>query len=187
MDIACHAMNKSYKDIRVCELGDQRMKWHPLLTGKRYLTEEKGVIEHISIDINAQHGAIPLNLAALIDKWSNYFDLVTNYGTTEHVNNQFEVFRNIHNFTKVGGAMIHTVPIVGGWAKHCSIHYEPYFFTDLAIILNYRVVYAQNRIVDGRWKNQAEIDKTLVCAVLIKEKNVSFVSENEFNDMSGIK
>ncbi len=187
MDIACVAINKNYNEIRICELGDQRMKWHPLLTGKRYLTEEKKVIEHISIDINAQNGAVPLNLAAPINKWNNYFDLVTNFGTTEHVGNQFEVFRNIHNFTKIGGAMIHTVPIVGGWLRHCNIHYEPWFFTDLANLLNYKIVYAENRIVDGRWRNQTEIDKTLVCAILIKEKDTPFIQENKFNIKQGIK
>jgi len=187
MDIACDAINKKYNEIRVCELGDQRMKWHPLLTGKKYLMEEKGVIEHISIDTNARNGAIPLDLASPIDKWNGYFDFVTNYGTTEHVYNQFEVFRNIHNFTRVGGAMIHTVPIIGGWAKHCNIHYGPRFFVDLAGLLNYNVAYAENRIVDGRWRNQPEIDKTLVCAVLIKKEDNIFVSMENFLNLKGLE
>ena len=84
MDVALEAMNKNYKEILVCELGNQRMKWNRHRTGKVYLTD-KGVLEHVSIDMNGQNGALKLNLGAPIDKWRNYFDMVTNYGTTEHV------------------------------------------------------------------------------------------------------
>jgi hypothetical protein len=187
IDMGRIAIGKDYKEMRICELGDQRMKWHPLQTGKRYLIEEKGVAEHISIDINAKNGAIPLDLTKPIDKWNNYFDMVTNFGTTEHVDNQFEVFRNIHNFTKVGGVMIHTVPIVGGWTRHCNIHYEAWAFKEIAKSMNYKVVYADNRLVDGRWKDQKEIDKTLVCAILLKSDDGAFMEENQFNTNGDIK
>src|SRR5215467_10326298 len=38
------------------------------------------------------------------------FDVVTNFGTTEHVFNIGEAFRTIHNLTKPGGVSLHCVP-----------------------------------------------------------------------------
>lgn len=185
MEIGCSSMNKKYSDIKVCELGNQRMKWNNFKTGKKYLLS-KGVIEHISIDLNGKDGALRLNLAEPRDEWKNYFDMVTNYGTTEHVGNQYRVFKNIHNFVKPGGVMIHTVPIVGGWSRHCNIHYEPWFFKDLALNSRYIVIASEIRIVAGK-RNQSEIDRSLVCSVLLKKEDSIFVSEENFNKQGGIK
>ncbi len=53
--------------------------------------------------------------------------------------------------------------------------------------MNYKVVYADNRLVDGRWKDQKEIDKTLVCAILLKLDDGAFMEESLFNVNGGIK
>jgi hypothetical protein len=186
MSIGCAKMNKAYSDVRICELGNQRMKWNSYGTGKKYLLA-KGVIEHVSVDLNGKDGAMRLNLSAPIDQWKNYFDMVTNYGTTEHVSNQYQVFKNIHNFTKIGGIMIHTVPIIGGWERHCDIHYDSSFFIQLALNCNYEVVLSEIRLVSGRNARQPEIDRSLVCSVLLKKIDSDFILEEKFNSQSGIQ
>ena len=41
------------------------------------------------------------------------FDLVTNYGTTEHVLNQMLAMRSIHDLVKPGGLIHHDLPWAG--------------------------------------------------------------------------
>lgn len=181
MDVACKAMGLTYADVRVCELGDQIInRWHPLTTGKAYLIN-KGVQEHISIDWNGQNGALKKDLSRPIDEWKNYFDMVTNYGTSEHVSDQYQVFRNIHNFCKVGGAMVHSVPIIGGWKTHCDFHYNTEFFDLLSKETGYKCVINETRVMSFRGcLRLSSIDKTNVCAILLKEKNMDFISECVF-------
>jgi hypothetical protein len=66
------------------------------------------------------------------------FDLVVNAGTTEHVVNQDNAFRVIHDLTKVGGVMLHELP-GGGMLTHGVISYNPQFFWLLCRDNNYEV------------------------------------------------
>ena len=185
MDVAAEAMNKRYDEIRICELGNQRMKWNSYGTGKKFLLA-KGVPEHVSIDLNGKNGALRLNLAKPIEKWKNYFDIVTNYGTTEHVESQYDVFNNIHNFTKIGGSMVHAVPVMGGWKNHCGVHYETSFFEEMAKKLQYDVIHSGIIIVSGRRRSQPKIDRSLVCSVLVKRNDMEFFKKEDFDLLGGI-
>jgi len=107
------------------ELGDQELKGMKKITlaktGKEYY-ESKGVI-HTSIDLNGRRGALRFDLSQPIDmpRWIKHFDIITNLGTTEHVepqSSQYECFKNIHNFLKVGGIVIHVVPDIEARRKH---------------------------------------------------------------------
>ena len=188
MDIACKAANTDYKGLKICELGNQLMKWHPLGTGKNYLIS-KGAIEHISIDMNGKNGALVIDLSKKIDKWNGYFDMVTNYGTAEHVENGiYECYENIHNFTKSGGMMVHAGPITGGCPWHSPYHYDPDFFTKLCSINNYDCIMTEVRVMPvGRKKNVPDKDKSLLCAVIIKKDNSPFCSKESFLNMNAIE
>lgn len=185
MDIGVKSMGKEYKDIRICELGDQRMKWNQYKTGKRYYTELKKVIEHISIDINGKNGALPLDLNVLRTEWKSYFDICSNYGMTEHIQNQYMAFYNLHSLCKIGGVTVHANPIIGGWKTHCPYHYEKDFFEALAKVCGYEVILSELRLVNGRYPNMPEIDRTLVCAVLKKTKE-EFISKDVFDSINKI-
>jgi len=115
-----HASN-CIGDIRgksMLELGDQVLrekikKITNFKTGKEYFTNNG--VEHISIDLNGLHGSLKYDLSKPIinQNWINYFDIITNLGTSEHVepqSSQYFCFQNIHNFLKVGGIVIHIVP-----------------------------------------------------------------------------
>lgn len=187
IDLSLKAMNLTYKDIKVCELGDQRMKWHPAATGKKYLLD-LGVQEHVSIDLNAKNGALPIDLSKPIDKWQGYFDITSNFGTAEHVlNGIYQCYGNIHSFTKVGGAMIHAGPPAGGCPQHSPYHYETFFFDKLAELCKYKLVYSSVIVTAGRNRRQPPIDRSLVCAVFIKTPESKFITEQEFKDIKGIQ
>lgn len=57
--------------------------------------------------------------------------LVTNFGTTEHVCNQGHAFKVIHDLTKLGGIMVHNLPMQGN-INHGLVLYTPKFFDRLA-------------------------------------------------------
>jgi len=69
---------------------------------------------------------------------SETFDVVTNFGTSEHVFDQAQLFRSIHGLTRPGGFMLHAVPHQGG-PDHGFYNYHPTFFHDLAAANGYRV------------------------------------------------
>ena len=81
-----------------------------------------------------------LNLHDLPADLTGAFDLVTNFGTTEHVFDQVRAFRVIHDATKSGGVMYHDVPM-GGYFHHGYFNYTPLFFRHLAMANDYDVVF----------------------------------------------
>ncbi len=72
-----------------------------------------------------------LNRHAPGPKLENHFDLVMNFGTTEHVFNQVNAFRTIHQLAKVNGIMYHDLPMAG-YLNHAFFRYDPLFFNMLA-------------------------------------------------------
>lgn len=77
------------------------------------------------------------------------FDLVTNYGTTEHVLNQMLAMRSIHELARAGGLIHHDLPM-GGYFLHCYFTYNPGVFHDLATANGYRLVF--QGIGSGPWR-----------------------------------
>jgi hypothetical protein len=69
------------------------------------------------------------------------FDFVANFGTTEHVFNQFNCFRTIHDAAKVGGFMVHFLP-TSGFFYHCLFSYNPKMFLLMSQANNYRILHA---------------------------------------------
>jgi len=94
--------------------------------------------ETFSIDYHGTDRAVKLDLnlphPQLCDK---SFSVIINGGTTEHVFNQYQAFKTIHDACKVGGIMYHGVPW-RGWLDHGFYCYQPTFFYDLARANGYR-------------------------------------------------
>lgn len=75
----------------------------------------------------------------LPEKFNNAFDIVTNCGTSEHVGNQFECWRNIHNCLKLNGFLLSAVPETGRYnEKHCDRFYDMNFFEIFADRLSFK-------------------------------------------------
>jgi SAM-dependent methyltransferase len=127
---------------KMLELGDQMfVKGEPYeKSGKEYF-ENRGVL-HTSVDLNGRHGALKIDLSKPIEvpHWKNHFDIVTNFGTLEHVEPkkaQYECFRNVHYCLKPGGIAIHLLPDIdeliksGAWKNHCNNYYSRDFVNTL--------------------------------------------------------
>ena len=67
------------------------------------------------------------------------FDLVLNFGTTEHLLNQYNAFKFMHDSTKVGGYIVNSLPCVG-YSNHGYFTYTPRCLFDLAGYNEYEVV-----------------------------------------------
>jgi hypothetical protein len=98
--------------------------------------------DYAAIDIDGTPGSIPLDLnyESAPDHMLGMYQLVTNFGTTEHVANQLNAFKVIHDLAARGGVMIHHLPMQG-MLNHGLINYNPKFFWMLARSNGYRLVY----------------------------------------------
>jgi hypothetical protein len=65
------------------------------------------------------------------------YQLVTNFGTTEHVANQNQAMKIIHDLTAVGGVMVHNLA-TQGYSNHSMLNYNPKFFWLLSRSCLYR-------------------------------------------------
>lgn len=94
---------------------------------------------YAAIDLDRSPGSIPLdlNFDSVPREHRGRFDLVTNFGTTEHVVNQLNAFRVIHDLTRVGGIMLHRLP-AQGHLTHGLFNYDPKFFWLLGRANGYR-------------------------------------------------
>ena len=187
MDIGCKEADITFEGIKICELGNQKMKWTPEGTGKKYLLN-RGAKEHISIDMNGKDGALRIDLSKPVDKWQLYFDMVTNYGTAEHVEGGiYQAYKNIHNFTRPGGVIVNAGPLARCNPWHSPYHYEVWFFKYLADRNNYKHIISEVRIVSGRNAKQRPMDRSLLVSVFIKNEDSPLISEKDFNDINGIE
>jgi hypothetical protein len=109
-------------------------------------------------------------------KYYNLFDVVTDFGTTEHIDgNYYQARKNIHDACKVGGLMIHENPLSGHWIGHGYTYLTIKFYEQLAEAMNYTILdlcieYAMGNYIDGG----------NVCCVLRKNEDSEFISEEKF-------
>jgi hypothetical protein len=130
----------------------------------------------ISIDIMGDRGSIPVNLCEDIDVWNlGQFDIVTNYGTTEHVDNQYMCWKNMHKSLKIGGVMINEIPKIGNWPGHCEFYYDLKFFKEFEKI-GYEIIYSKDHMHPG--------NGALIAVSLKKVEDIEFFTdEKAFNDL----
>lgn len=95
-----------------------------------------------AVDVDGSPDAIPLDLnfdpapPAMVGRAA----LVTNCGTTEHIANQLNAFRVIHDLTATGGIMLHNLP-AQGFLNHGLVNYNPKFFWSLSAANAYKWKY----------------------------------------------
>ena len=107
------------------------------------LYNQLGFSKYVTFDINGEYNALVYDINNDIPTTYGYnetFDVVTNFGTSEHCFNQYQVFKNIHNSCRVGGHMLHTVP-TQGWGGHCFFRYDRNFFLDLSDANGYEIIF----------------------------------------------
>ena len=99
-----------------------------------------GIKKYKCIDLNNKDDAYIYDLNMNLrdeDGFKEQFDLVVNNGTSEHIFDQKQVFKNLHNLTKVGGVILNVVPF-SLWLNHGFYNYNPIIFRDLAYANEYK-------------------------------------------------
>ena len=126
-----------YDDVTsMLELGNKKTRgkvWKPYF-------EALG-IRHVSVDLNGRDGALKKDLQLPLDLGT--FDMVTNFGTTEHVADQEPVWRNIHNACE--RVLVCATPRPGHWKEHGRFYPTVQFYLTFASLNGFRV----DRLVIG--------------------------------------
>ena len=165
-------LNIPYAGLQWCELGNQDQDGKPA----KYIYEAAGV-NHTSIDLNGRDGALALDLGNVLpSELHNKFDVITNYGTIEHVNDQYGCYANVHRIAKVGCIMIHGAPFINNWDNHCRYHYETNFFSQLAALCKYDVIR-----IEVLNKEFFTAPRSLVYSVFRKRADSVFIGADVFN------
>jgi hypothetical protein len=81
---------------------------------------------------------VDLNTFQVPEADQNSFHLITNQGTTEHVADQINCFRVIHDYAAVGATILNAVPFTG-YFNHGLYNYHPLFFVFMAHANNYEI------------------------------------------------
>ena len=102
-----------------------------------------------------------LNHDALPAEHHGRYQLVTNHGTSEHVANQWNVMKTMHDAAAVGALLYHSVPFCGDF-EHGLINYNPKFFWLLSIANGYRIVKMFASVEDGLKQVPVEFERDIM-------------------------
>lgn len=120
-------------NIKIAELGAQYVmgeEWGDY--GPPYFKDIFPNLDLTSFDINGENNSIILNLSnPILDEYKNKFDLITNFGTTEHVQNQYVCWKNIFDMVKHEGIVINEIPKKDNWGGHCKYYFDEISFSSL--------------------------------------------------------
>jgi len=97
-----------------------------------------GVRTYSSIDRYDKRADYPYDMNSPVPV-PERFDVVTNFGTAEHVFNVFQFFDNVHRLLKPGGVALHVLPTFGD-LNHGFYNFHPIFFRRLAEANGYEIV-----------------------------------------------
>lgn len=137
-DIAALPLPKGF---HVAELGSQMLVSVVPHRPARELYESLGCGRYEAIDGNGQ-GTILHDLNLPVPDIGT-FDLVTDFGTGEHIFDQVQVWRTIHSLTKVGG-FIGVIRPEQGYPGHCFYRTDECVFRDVAAANAYQILKLQH-------------------------------------------
>lgn len=98
-------------------------------------------VEYQSFDVcpGLKTEILDFNFENLPEAHRGRYDVVLNFGTTEHVINQLNSFKIIHEALKPGGVAFHNLPSIG-YVDHGYYAYHDVFFKDLVLANDYEVL-----------------------------------------------
>lgn len=172
-----------FNNCRMLELGDQQMYCHhnvPEASAAKSYFEQLGV-HHTSVDLNGELGALPINLALRIEDpaWEGAFDVVTDFGTTEHVGPEVAHLHacreNVHRFCRPGGLMVFMNPKVGNWPGHGYHCFTLQHYHKLAEAMNYQVLEVSEHPTLGN-----STDGWQIHAALLKNGDAPFLNLEQY-------
>lgn len=104
----------------------------------RALYRHWGVTEYFSLDQDDARADFRCNLND-VTTLPRRFDIVTNFGTAEHIFNVANVISLIHNHLQIGGLSLHVLPTRGDY-NHGFYNFHSTWFRDLAGANHYEIV-----------------------------------------------
>jgi hypothetical protein len=91
---------------------------------------------------------LDLNSDRVPKRWRGHFDLVLNFGTTEHVLNQLNALRILHDLAKAQG-LIYSYFVRGGYMDHGLLHYSDRFVDLLCAANGYETIWRSDQTDPG--------------------------------------
>lgn len=161
----------------IIELGDQLMDIGPetqFMRSDEYYRWKHG-LTITSIDIHGKNRVNKQDLSTVLDL-KIQADLVTDFGTIEHVKDLYNALLNAHNLCKEGGIMIHSNPKEGTYEGHGHHFFTQKFWHEMAAFSGYEVI----SIYEQKPYSEENTDVEVV-AVLRKGKNEFPTREELFN------
>lgn len=133
---------KLLQGFSVCELGNQQVSG-VVASSAEVFYRSLGCGTYHSIDSNGQGTVtadlnLPLSFMTRLRLLAGSFDLVTDFGTGEHIFDQAQLWRTIHDLVKPGGYIAFDRP-QNGYGKHCFYLTTECLFRDLAAANDYTV------------------------------------------------
>lgn len=171
-DYEIKCLGIDFSQLELLELGDQEIH-DPGLGALFSKLRDSSIFKtkkYVTYDL---HSRLGVDIFDLSEKHDNYnkFDVITNFGTTEHVEpeiGQYNCWYNIHNLLNLGGMIISIVPCSdGGWEDHCRYYYNKLFFE-------------QFEEIGYELKSYKVINDLNCFSILKKIDNSSFLNEEEF-------
>ena len=104
-------------------------------------------IRHMCLDLNGKNNAIPIDLNIwpnnhVSEVYFQEFDLILNFGTTEHVGNQINAFAIVHYLSKKNGVILHHIPMLH-YSNHAMAVVTPKFIKKLIDWNGYEILEAR--------------------------------------------
>jgi hypothetical protein len=128
------AFGKTVEDLALLDTSNASQK------PARLLYEALG-IKYGCVDVDGRFGSVvmDLNFDEVPAAHKGRYGLVTNHGTSEHIMNQYNVFKAMHEFARPGGVFVHAVPFTVH-LEHGFFNYQPNFFEALARYNSYETL-----------------------------------------------
>lgn len=166
--------------IRMGELGAQNMYDDTYYGAVAKDVFSRMGVEHRSFDITPHQGAAFMDLREpLPDDLMWAFDVVTDFGTTEHVNGDYyQAVKNIHDMTAPEGLIIRENPKTGHWPGHGHNYVDMDFYRVLSELCGYRLIELVEEFAMGN-----HVDGGNVCAVMRKRGSKDFISRKQFESV----
>ncbi len=138
------------------------------------------------IDINGENNACKYDLSKIIEI-TNTYDLVTDFGTSEHVSSTntydleslYNCNLNKYNLCNINGLIIGSNPKTNHWKNHGHFYFTQDFYKNLAIKTNMEII-----LLEESPAMQNYIDGMEIRYILKKKNNSKWLSYEDFIELS---
>jgi len=183
---------RNFSNLKMCQLGDTKIRqdarrylYHKhnqkrYFKARIYFTDIGFDVITIDIGVGAEQvdaTALNLDLSKPIENLGT-FDLVLDFGTGEHIANQFELFRNIHRFCKINGIIVRCNPSNRFGEAH-GHGYTFEFYAKLAQLCKYKIIDIRETVPNYGMNLIAPCYRNHLYASMIKLEDSKF-SEKDF-------